>query len=72
MKTELIHTNTKTHRIYLKLCILIKKNSLIYTNLYIYSLPSLSDIVYEEDEVLHSDNDLQNWSIPKVDKKRGL
>ena len=33
------------------------------------SLPSLSDIVHEEDEILHSDNDLQNWTIPKVDKK---
>ena len=33
------------------------------------SLTSLSDIVHEEDEVLHSDNDLQNWSIPKLDKK---
>jgi hypothetical protein len=26
-------------------------------------------IVHEEDEILHSDNDLQNWSLPKVDKK---
>jgi hypothetical protein len=25
--------------------------------------------VHEEDEILHFDNDLQNWSIPKVDKK---
>jgi hypothetical protein len=33
------------------------------------SLKSLSDIVHEEDEILHSDNDLQNWSLPKVDKK---
>ena len=33
------------------------------------SLASLSDIVHEEDEILHSDNDLQNWSLPKVDKK---
>ena len=33
------------------------------------SLKSLSDIVHEEDEVLHSNNDLQNWSIPKLDKK---
>ena len=33
------------------------------------SLASLSDIVHEEDEVLHSDNDLQNWSLLKVDKK---
>ena len=33
------------------------------------SLASLSDILHEEDEILHSDNDLQNWSIPKVDKK---
>jgi hypothetical protein len=33
------------------------------------SLASLEDIVHEEDEVLHSDKDLQNWSIPKPDKK---
>ena len=33
------------------------------------SLASLSDIVHEEDEILHSDNDLQNWSIPKPHKK---
>ena len=33
------------------------------------SLASLEDIVHEEDEILHSDNDLQNWSIPKPDKK---
>jgi hypothetical protein len=33
------------------------------------SLASLEDIVHEEDEILHSDNDLQNWSIPKLDKK---
>ena len=33
------------------------------------SLTSLSDMVHEEDETLHSDNDLQNWSIPKVDNK---
>ena len=25
--------------------------------------------MHEEDEILHSDNDLQNWSIPKPDKK---
>jgi hypothetical protein len=25
--------------------------------------------VHEEDEILHSDHDLQNWTIPKVDKK---
>ena len=30
---------------------------------------SLKDIVNEEDEILHSDADLQNWSIPKIDKK---
>ena len=30
---------------------------------------SLDDIVHEEDEILHSDNDLQNWSIPKPHKK---
>ena len=34
------------------------------------NLASLSDIVHEEDEILHSDNDLQNWSLPKVDKKK--
>jgi hypothetical protein len=33
------------------------------------SLASLSDIVHEEDEILHTNNDLQNWSLPKVDKK---
>jgi hypothetical protein len=33
------------------------------------SLPSLSDIVHEGDEILHSDNDLQNWTLPKIDKK---
>jgi hypothetical protein len=33
------------------------------------SLMSLEDIVNEEDEILHSDIDLQNWSIPKIDKK---
>jgi hypothetical protein len=33
------------------------------------SLASLDDIVHEEDEILHSDNDLQNWSIPKPTKK---
>ncbi len=36
------------------------------------SLTSLSDIVHEEDKILHSDNDLQNWIIPKIDKKIGL
>ena len=36
------------------------------------SLTSLSDIVHEEDEILHSDKDLQNWTILKPDKKRGL
>ena len=30
---------------------------------------SLEDIVNEEDGILHSDIDLQNWSIPKIDKK---
>ena len=30
---------------------------------------SLEDIVNEEDEILHSDANLQNWSIPKIDKK---
>jgi hypothetical protein len=33
------------------------------------SLTSLSDIVHEEDEILHSDKDLQNWTILKPDKK---
>ena len=33
------------------------------------SLASLDDIVHEEDEILHSDNNLQNWSIPKPTKK---
>jgi hypothetical protein len=34
------------------------------------SLATLSDIVHEEDEVLpHPDLDLQNWSLPKVNKK---
>jgi hypothetical protein len=36
------------------------------------SLISLEDIVNEEDEILHFDADLQNWSILKIDKKRGL
>jgi hypothetical protein len=30
---------------------------------------SLKDIVNEEDEIIHSDANLQNWSIPKIDKK---
>ena len=34
------------------------------------SLASFEDIVYEEDEILHSDNDLQNWSTPKPNKKK--
>ena len=33
------------------------------------SLMPLEGIVNEEDEILHSDTDLQNWSIPKIDKK---
>ena len=33
------------------------------------SLASLDDIVHEEDEIFHSDNDLQNWSILKPNKK---
>jgi hypothetical protein len=34
------------------------------------SLATLSDIVHEEDKVLpHPDLDLQNWSLPKVNKK---
>ena len=35
------------------------------------SLATLSDIVHEEDEVLpHSDLDLQNWSLPKINKNK--
>ena len=34
------------------------------------SLASLDDIVHEEDEIFHSDNDLQNWSILKPNKKK--
>ena len=34
-----------------------------------FSLASLDDIVHEEDEILHSNNDLQNCNIPKPDKK---
>ena len=34
------------------------------------SLASLSDIIHEEDETLsHSSSDLQNWSLPKINKK---
>ena len=46
-----------------------KSNSTVSTRSGSSTLASLSDIVHEEDEILHSDNDLQNWSIPKVDKK---
>jgi hypothetical protein len=46
-----------------------RSNSTVSTRSGSSSLASLSDIVHEEDEVLHSDNDLQNWSLPKVDKK---
>ena len=45
-----------------------KSNSTVSTR-FGSSLASLSDIVHEEDEVLHSNNDLQNWSLPKIDKK---
>ena len=34
------------------------------------NLTSLEDIVNEEDENLHSDADLQNWSTQKLIKKR--
>jgi hypothetical protein len=46
-----------------------RSNSTVSTRSGSSSLTSLSNIVHEEDEVLHSDNDLQNWSLPKVDKK---
>ena len=33
------------------------------------SLATLSDIVHEEDEILpHSERDLQNWTLPKINK----
>ncbi len=47
-----------------------KSNSTVSTRSGSSSLATLNDIMHEEDEVLlHSDNDLQNWSLPKVDKK---
>ena len=46
-----------------------RSNSTVSTRSGSSTLASLSDIVHEEDEILHSDNDLQNWSIPKPDKK---
>ena len=46
-----------------------KSNSTVSTRSGSSTLASLTDIVHEEDEVLHFDNDLQNWSLPKVDKK---
>ena len=46
-----------------------RSNSTVSTRSGSSTLASLSDIVHEEDEILHSDNDLQNWSLPKVDKK---
>ena len=47
-----------------------RSNSTISSRSGSSSLATLSDIVHEEDEVLpHSDLDLQNWSLPKVNKK---
>ena len=47
-----------------------RTNSTISTRSGSSSLATLSDIVHEEDEVLpHSDLDLQNWSLPKINKK---
>ena len=47
-----------------------RSNSTISTRSGSSSLVTLSDIVHEEDEVLpHSDLDLQNWSLPKINKK---
>ena len=47
-----------------------RSNSIVSTRSGSSSLASLNDIVHEEDEVLpHSDNDLRNWSLPKVNKK---
>uniref|UniRef100_A0A2N9H983 Uncharacterized protein n=1 Tax=Fagus sylvatica TaxID=28930 RepID=A0A2N9H983_FAGSY len=47
-----------------------RSNSTISTRSGSSSLATLSDIVHEEDEVLpHSDLDLQNWSLPKINKK---
>ena len=46
-----------------------RSNSTVSTRSGSSTLASLSDIVHEEDEILHSDNDLQNWSLPKVNKK---
>ena len=46
-----------------------RSNSTVSTRSGSSSLASLSDIVHEEDEILHTNNDLQNWSLPKVDKK---
>jgi hypothetical protein len=46
-----------------------RSNSTVSTRSRSSTLASLTDIMHEEDEVLHSDNDLQNWILPKVDKK---
>ena len=47
-----------------------RSNSTVSTRSGSNTLASLSDIVHEEDEVLpHSDLDLQNWSLPKVNNK---
>ena len=49
-----------------KLC---RSNSTISSRSGSSSLATLSDIIHEEDETLHSNLDLQNWSLPKVNKK---
>jgi hypothetical protein len=47
-----------------------RSNSTVNTRSGSSSLATLSDIVHEEDKVLpHSDMDLQNWSLPKINKK---
>ena len=46
-----------------------RSNSTISSRSGSNSLASLSDIIHEEDETLHSNWDLQNWSLPKINKK---
>ena len=46
-----------------------RSNSTISSRSGSSSLATLSDIIHEEDETLHSNWDLQNWSLPKVNKK---
>ena len=46
-----------------------RSNSTISSRSRSSSLATLSDIVHEVDETLHSNLDLQNWSLPKVNKK---